>query len=1084
MSGDYTRFTFNPRHRFSAMHMQQGRVQLDADWNESADILRERTRVLGLDLFGPAAISHLTTPDAFRIGLVAGPPPDLSLGPGRAYVDGRLAEIFPDEGVTYLHQPFLPDPPAFDPAVDCIVYLDLWEREVTYIEQPALLDVALGGVDTTTRVQQVWQVRVLERPDAVCGVDLDALFPPSAARLTTFANAPPAPDDPCILPPYAGYRGLENRLYRVEVHRGGPLGTALFKYSRDNGSIVSRVTAIAVAGPQTRLTVNRIGRDVTLRFRIDDWVTLTDDYREFHGEEGQMARIVDIDEAARQIVLDRIVPTAGRAFGANPAEIVARNTRLQRWDQRTPLNALDADGLIATATGPINLEDGIQLTFSADPTGADFRIGDYWVFAARTADASVEILDQAPPRGIRHQYVQLAAIPAGGTPQDCRPPAQGKECCCTFVVPPGEDIQAAIDALPPPGGCVCLLPGIHPIRQGLRIARSNVTLKCESDGAIVRLATGDPLLQIGSPAGALVEGVLVSRIEFEREFREGGILSLITIASALDSAIEDCELRALGQQGVGIFLSQSRRFRIERCSISSVQIGIVADGRATGDLVLADNRIDLSPPRQGEPGLVGILASGTLGPCSIRDNFISGGLSGIIINDQPIGVPEAIAEGVSITGNRIVCAEAAPGFSPSLLPRIGIDLAARGSLAANNTITLFPRGGGTLIGIRLTSTNLMAADNLISLNGEGPDPTTGIQVGYSDQNGTAFTSGVTVVGNGIALYRSGIAATDAWRLDVNGNRIETRAERNENSVGIGLTRVVAGQIRANIIEDYVFGITSTGGRLNGFTDNSLRGGTAGFFVSQEAAPMIVQNRVNGAGTAGIAAFGVSGRCDMNENRVTACGFRNQTGFGLIAFQIQGELLVKANEIMNIGLAPEGGVTAAVTAIGISGVSVLEAAIEGNLVTYSSPTSRPVAAEDRALLLQGLLETEIVTGQGVQVLGFPIVVTNNKFIGAGRSALVELRQTIVSSTIWNRFERVFFSNNYCMHVSSEPADHLATVMLVGRAAAVIGNQVKATTPFFSFHFNGMPGPYIGNITGGGVLQHPVFPAPETGFNMQM
>src|SRR3546814_12477897 len=46
------------------------------------------------------------------------------------------------------------------------------------------------------------------------------------------------------------------------------------------------------------LTVARIGRDRVLRFRADDWVTVTDDHRELMGEPGEMARIVDTDEAA------------------------------------------------------------------------------------------------------------------------------------------------------------------------------------------------------------------------------------------------------------------------------------------------------------------------------------------------------------------------------------------------------------------------------------------------------------------------------------------------------------------------------------------------------------------------------------------------------------------------------------------------------------------------------------------------------------------------------------------------------------------------------------------------------------------
>ena len=53
MSGDHTRFTFDPLKRYSGVLMQQGRVQLDSDWNEEIDILRRRIRTTTLDILGP-----------------------------------------------------------------------------------------------------------------------------------------------------------------------------------------------------------------------------------------------------------------------------------------------------------------------------------------------------------------------------------------------------------------------------------------------------------------------------------------------------------------------------------------------------------------------------------------------------------------------------------------------------------------------------------------------------------------------------------------------------------------------------------------------------------------------------------------------------------------------------------------------------------------------------------------------------------------------------------------------------------------------------------------------------------------------
>ena len=185
-------------------------------------------------------------------------------------MDGLQAELFPAETVggkpvSYLNQPFLPNPPAI--TAGGLAYLDVWEREVTaYEAAPALLDPALGGLDTTTRLQTVWQVKLLTTDPASdnpvsCATDLNAVFPPSAGRITTLANAPVAPTDPCILPDQGGYRGIENRLYRVQIHLGGDAATARWKWSRENASVVSRVLAIATSGGASTLTLDRTGRD-------------------------------------------------------------------------------------------------------------------------------------------------------------------------------------------------------------------------------------------------------------------------------------------------------------------------------------------------------------------------------------------------------------------------------------------------------------------------------------------------------------------------------------------------------------------------------------------------------------------------------------------------------------------------------------------------------------------------------------------------------------------------------------------------------------------------------------------------------
>ena len=93
MSFDISRITFDPRNNYSAVVMQQGRVQLDSDWNEWLAEFARRIRAGTLDTLGRAVVPE-TTHSAFLISLAETQLGNLSIGigPGRMYVDGLLAE--------------------------------------------------------------------------------------------------------------------------------------------------------------------------------------------------------------------------------------------------------------------------------------------------------------------------------------------------------------------------------------------------------------------------------------------------------------------------------------------------------------------------------------------------------------------------------------------------------------------------------------------------------------------------------------------------------------------------------------------------------------------------------------------------------------------------------------------------------------------------------------------------------------------------------------------------------------------------------------------------------------------------------
>jgi hypothetical protein len=108
MRGDYTRDSFNPAKAFTRVLMQQGRVQLDADWNEQNSIVWHYLRTLTRDLLGPhggpeknCGFAVVPAGDIDTLGLADGEqnrlrallkdPGDFLIGPGNYYVDGLRA---------------------------------------------------------------------------------------------------------------------------------------------------------------------------------------------------------------------------------------------------------------------------------------------------------------------------------------------------------------------------------------------------------------------------------------------------------------------------------------------------------------------------------------------------------------------------------------------------------------------------------------------------------------------------------------------------------------------------------------------------------------------------------------------------------------------------------------------------------------------------------------------------------------------------------------------------------------------------------------------------------------------------------
>lgn len=358
MRGDFSRLPFAWDDRYTSVRQQQGRVTLDSDWNEQASIREHLERAYLKDIIGGTA-----SPSSEGFAVVDRAS-TLHLTAGRIYVGGFRCELrngVPIEQL--LGTTISPSAERTD-----LVYLNVWERHVTAVDNPALLEVALSGADTTTRLEVAWKIELLEDVGEASSDDATALMPQPPGGIMSAA----APN---------GYEGLENQLYRVEIHDSGTAGAATFKWSRDNAS-----TVFPIKGFLTASSVSLSPRpDAESSLAAGDWVEVSGVQSEL-ADSGTLAEVIELRDDA--CVLDRDVSRHGSET----------HPRLRRWDQRS--------GPVALTTKWVELEAGIKIRFSE----GGYRTGDYWTIPARPATHAIEWPGDRPPDGIERRFAPLALV--------------------------------------------------------------------------------------------------------------------------------------------------------------------------------------------------------------------------------------------------------------------------------------------------------------------------------------------------------------------------------------------------------------------------------------------------------------------------------------------------------------------------------------------------------------------------------------------------------------------------------------------------------------------------------------------------
>ncbi len=1050
MGADLSRVRFDAHRDFAAVVLQQGRLLLDADFNDLTDIVDRRIRaaIADLDSPGPStgiagvAVVPRTTPDGFQVSLTAG---KLSIGRGRMYVDGLLAEnhgtgapvfdpILAEEHgsaeTPYEQQPYWPTPDKLPTSGRHLAYLEVWQREVTHIEDPDLVDPAIA-VDTTARSQIAWRVRLhpLDAGDTCTTPDADitgwpTVIAPSGARLTVGTIPVAATADPCELPPVGGYRGLENQTYRVEVHAGGAPGTATFKWSRDNASVVTPV--LEVLPGATALRPASLGKDAVLGFHDDDWVEILDDHRELAGTPGEMRKI-EVHEQDGTISFPTALPAD---LVLTPAQAAARHLRVRRWDQRGQVKSgagADLDNLDATtATGVITvpasasttvvLEHGVVVGFSS--AGADFRPGDHWVFAARAADASVETLTKAPPRGIHRHYARLAVVTFPDSETSCRT-LWPVECDC------GEG-----------SGCsdctVCVTPASH--ASGALTIQQAVAQVIEAGGGTVCLAVGAYHLD---ESGVLVEGASSVRIR-------GQGLRTVLFAKA-----------------EGIVVRRSAFVTVEQLTVVSggLRPGVLLDGTARASVVAVTVLSVSSPDR---PAAAVELSGACLFP-AIRDCVV---VAGIGIHGG--GKQSLLTSGLEVSGNLLLCGAR------------GVDLSGRvahllGNRVGGNTVLRASEAGIRLLGAIPPGHGCTVADNVLLVDGTGIEvSSSGCTVSGNEVTGTAASleargDGIVASAASLGLLRGPTTITGNQVQDVGGRGIAVLAPA---------TSVEAGR---NLVERALDGIVMTrraAAESVAIADNTVRDIAS---RSADATQRTVGIQVVGALRASVESNTVHGVGSAREALGSA------TGIQVLACV---ESRVAGNSVDRIGFPESGGRD---LGIGVQG-RLLRTQVSGNAVRR-----QPVEVDqDGPSAFRGLLigtETDqrepqivgvddyaVATGAGMFVVGRETAFALAAEVRS--SAAVTADANIVSGSgemaaalIGVAGEVVASANHLHARQGGAPALHI-----IAEAASVNANRLRGGEPTARLDVDPKRLAVLGNLVTDGIdVAGGPLPAPWDQFN---
>ncbi len=402
MKGDFTRWTFDASKRYSSVRLQQGRVLLDADWNEQLDIVAHREQIANQEIIGINGVPDL---DSFDVDFGEnGENSKIKLEQGECYVEGILCENKQEDYKLEITEiPGILEGSEKAPTVGSfLVYLEVWQHHITAIEEQDLLEPALGGPDTTTRTQTYWRLKA------------EKLANKTKWR-EEWGTLRSNNEKKGKLKVESG-EDLPNDLYRVEIHEvGDSVDNTTFKWARNNASMAARVTEIG----DKKITILKNNQiQFPQQQGEKSWIEITDEELVKAGKPGLFLKVDNVEDDNTLLIIDADTWPEGIS-NFKPAEKI---TTVRIWEAEARTIAFLEEEKTSQL---IELEKGLKVNFvDATIDYTKYRTGDYWLIPTRSQD-KVEWAEDKESDGILYDYCPLAIVEYAddstwSVKQDCR----------------------------------------------------------------------------------------------------------------------------------------------------------------------------------------------------------------------------------------------------------------------------------------------------------------------------------------------------------------------------------------------------------------------------------------------------------------------------------------------------------------------------------------------------------------------------------------------------------------------------------------------------------------------------------------